>query len=169
MSAGPGAPIGCNSPLLDPDFVDRALEMVKLGMRPSQICAALRITAQTWNNWKNRAEEGKEPYVSFMQRVAAAKAADAQEWIDKAKKAIEAKGDPKYYLKYLDVMHDVVSKPVEKKVVHSGGVAIAPAYDLDKLSDEEFQQWQGLVEKMKPTMPSELDSPCTIDLLPEPE
>src|ERR1700722_16065500 len=91
---GPNAIASKFTPELHAKFVELAGE----GLPHKVICPLVGITKETFENWRDRAHSGEEPYATFLQEVDAARAADAQRMIAVAKEQIIEKGDPKYAL-----------------------------------------------------------------------
>jgi hypothetical protein len=154
--------VGKCTPALRKQFVDLARQ----GVPDHIICNACKITQKTWIDWKHRANAGIEPFCSFVQDVTQAKAENGIEMIDLIKQHIKKRQDPKYGLKYLEVLHNIQSTPRTKKVEVSAEVQVSPAFDTSRLTDEEFQQWSVLVEKMKPggvVLPVQNQEPHLID------
>jgi hypothetical protein len=160
-----------NQLLITPEFTARFCEYAKLGMKDRHICAKLHFSQDTLCMWKQRAAQGDEPYKTFCEAVAEARAEDAREMLEETKAAIRAKKDPKYYLKLLDVVHGVTETAKKKEVTVTGGLQIAPAFDVNKLTDEQFKNWCECLEAMKPTAPTMHDElrEGSINLLPAPD
>jgi transposase-like protein len=146
----PGDP-GKPSFLEDPDFRAEFLKHASTGLPIRGVCQLMMINETTYQVWRNKAEEGMEPYASFIAQVKAARQKDASLMLEKARRFIEQKEDPRMALKYLSQVHKISEeRQIKKQVEVSGGLQIAPAFDTSKLSDAEFQQWCALVDKMNP-------------------
>ena len=60
--------------LLDQDLTERLLEAIKLGMYTEHACAYAGISSSTFRRWREKAEEGIEPFQSFWLQVNKAEA-----------------------------------------------------------------------------------------------
>jgi len=157
---------------LTPELRDKCIELARLGLTVKIICDAVKITPETWQNWRVRARSGEEPYASFVEDVNEARAQKAIEMSEVLDKQIKKKGDPKYAMKYLAVFHRVQEEPVKKQVeiTNNHTLALQPTFDVSKLNDEEFEMWCRLLEKVRPggeKVPEpEIMEPKLIDIKP---
>jgi hypothetical protein len=150
------------------EFQKRFIEKARTGLPIKTVCELMHCHETTFCDWQRKAVEGIEPFATFIHLVREARAADAEEMLELAKQQIEKKRDPKYALKYLDQLHRIANEKVTKKTIeHTGGIQVAPAFDVSKLNDEEFQQWCKLVEKMTPARKSEMTENQEPMLIPE--
>jgi hypothetical protein len=148
-----------------PELHAKFVELANDGLPHKIICPLVGISKWTFDDWRDRGHAGEEPYASFIRDVDAARAADAQRMIAIAKSQIVEKGDPKYALRYISVMHDIQEKVQTKKVETTTNVNVGQQFNLDLLTESEFQAWCLLVDKMKPGKVSEpeIQGPKLID------
>ena len=131
------------------EFQKQFIIHARKGLPIKVVCDLMRVSQVSFCTWQNQAAEGVEPYKTFIGRVHEARACDAAEIYEKTKVWAEKKKDPKYGLKILSQIHSVTDeKTIKKQVEVTGGVQLAQAYDVDKLSDSEFSLFCELVEKM---------------------
>lgn len=64
--------VRCKSPkakLNDPEFVMAFIDFVKKGNAISTVCKLTNISKSTYDKWRGKAREEKEPYFEFIQKV----------------------------------------------------------------------------------------------------
>lgn len=74
----------------------------------------------------------------------------AQRLVDTLYQQLDSRKDPKHVLKTLEAFYDVQPKAQKKQTEVTHTHQLGPSFDFSKLSDEEFQMYQALVEKMRP-------------------
>lgn len=132
------------TPLLDEDpGVGRVfLAVIAVGGKLTTACKTAGISRTTFYNWKKKAEEGVEPYVSFMDEYEKAQEAAKYKYLECINKAAEEDWRAAAWglsRLYPDEFGDRVTNQIE----------VSQKPDLSKLSDEELERWRELMEKTR--------------------
>lgn len=152
---------------LTPELQARYVALVREGCPINVACDILRINPRTIQNWRIKAENGDEPYVSFFENIAQAKGEDIAEAIKLWRESNSENKDPRWLSRYIEQLHDIA--PTHKRqieVTHQH--ELKPAYDVSKLNEQQFKAWCECLEVMRPSHPELLAEPKeqTIDVLP---